>query len=73
LILFAPAPLSPTSFERRIMLVVSALAYGFARYRDWDFDGWLKDFRRIATRQDRNAVNFLAAVCDWLEGLDPGK
>ena len=23
----------------------------------------LKDFRRIATRYDRNAVNFLAAVC----------
>ncbi len=25
--------------------------------------GRLKDFRRIATRYDRNAVNFLAAVC----------
>ena len=23
----------------------------------------LKDFRRVATRYDRNAVNFLAAVC----------
>jgi transposase len=23
----------------------------------------LKDFRRIATRYDRNAINFLAAVC----------
>ena len=23
----------------------------------------LKDFRRIATRYDRNAANFLAAVC----------
>jgi transposase len=23
----------------------------------------LKDFRRIATRYDRNAVNFLAAIC----------
>jgi transposase len=23
----------------------------------------LKDFRRFATRYDRNAVNFLAAVC----------
>jgi transposase len=23
----------------------------------------LKDFRRIATRYDRNATNFLAAVC----------
>ena len=23
----------------------------------------LKDFRRIATRYDRNAMNFLAAVC----------
>jgi len=24
---------------------------------------WIKDFRRIATRYDRLAVNFLAAVC----------
>ena len=24
---------------------------------------WLKDFRRVATRYDRLAVNFLAAVC----------
>jgi hypothetical protein len=23
----------------------------------------VKDFRRVATRYDRNAVNFLAAVC----------
>jgi transposase len=23
----------------------------------------LKDFRRVATRYDRNAINFLAAVC----------
>jgi len=23
----------------------------------------LKDFRRVAARYDRNAVNFLAAVC----------
>jgi transposase len=23
----------------------------------------LKDFRRVATRYDRNAVNFLAAIC----------
>jgi transposase len=23
----------------------------------------LKDFRRIATRDDRNATNFLAAIC----------
>jgi transposase len=25
--------------------------------------GWLKDFRRIATRYDALAANFLAAVC----------
>ena len=25
--------------------------------------GWLKDFRRIATRYDRLAVNYLAALC----------
>lgn len=25
--------------------------------------GRLKDFRRVATRYDRNAANFLAAVC----------
>lgn len=26
----------------------------------------MKDFRRVATRYARNAVNFLAAVCYWL-------
>ena len=30
----------------------------------------LKDFRRVATRYDRNAVNFLAAVC-IAAALDP--
>ncbi|HJO97202.1 MAG TPA: IS5/IS1182 family transposase, partial [Rhodospirillales bacterium] len=25
--------------------------------------GRLKDFRRIATRYDKNAVNFMAALC----------
>jgi len=45
------------------------------RYKDrWRVEAMfcrLKDFRRVATRYDRNAVNFLAAVCiaatvsDW--------
>ena len=39
----------------------------------------LKDFRRIATRYDRNAVTFLAAVCiaaavsHWLWVRTPGQ
>ena len=31
--------------------------------------GRLKDFRRIATRYDRSATNFLAAVCITLRQL----
>jgi transposase len=38
----------------------------YERQCQWDIERMfrrLKDFRRIATRYDRNAVNFLAAVC----------
>jgi len=39
--------------------------------------GRLKDFRRIATRYDRSATNFLAAVCPLLPlsptGYEPGQ
>jgi len=38
----------------------------YERYREWDIERMLcrlKDFRRVATRYDRNAANFLAAVC----------
>ncbi len=31
----------------------------------------LKDFRRVATRYDRNALNFLATVCIVSAKLDP--
>jgi hypothetical protein len=40
LILFAPALLLLAGFDRRMMLVISGLVYGLARYRHWDFHNW---------------------------------
>ena len=42
-------------------------AFDETRYRNHNvierMFGWLKDFRRVATRYDKNAQNFMAALC----------
>jgi hypothetical protein len=40
LILFAPALLLMAGFDRRMMLIISGLIYGLARFRHWDFHNW---------------------------------
>ena len=57
----APCPTSPKA-NRRWKNCFSPFLYRDRNAIERMF-GRLKDFRRIATRYDRSATNFLAAVC----------
>jgi transposase len=56
------APNIPPKVNRRWKPCFSPVLYRGRNAIEQMF-GRLKDFRRIATRYDRSAVNYLAAVC----------
>jgi len=54
-----------TALEHRFS-VIHRIPSIYERHSGWDIERMfcrLKDFKRVATRYDRNAANFLAAVC----------
>ena len=52
----------PSKSNRKVPILHDAFLYK-QRHKIENMFGRLKDFRRIATRYDRLAQNFLAAVC----------
>jgi transposase len=59
---FAPKPVIPNRYNRKQPLSFSKRIYKLGWRIESAFNR-LKDFRRIATRYDRLARNFLASVC----------